>query len=186
MYYVHVLLREGSKILQDPPPSPKCRSLHAYEYVNTCNTLYDTIKFIHENIDDLKNVLGIFLEIKKAFDSVYFTKKIVLKWYLHDILYMNNKCGYQFHVSIYYSMYCIYSLNSINCTTNNNYSVVLSIWLTYNDGNLMCTWPTKKSTNISNLVKMYKGITKDFSYHLFYFANNIFYGKYIIYNNNLI
>jgi len=45
------LVKIGPKDIVGPPPL-KCRSVHAYEYVNTYNALYDTTKFIHENIDD--------------------------------------------------------------------------------------------------------------------------------------
>jgi len=38
--------------------------------MTTNNALYNTTKFIYENIDDKQNLLGIFLDIKKAFDSV--------------------------------------------------------------------------------------------------------------------
>jgi len=38
--------------------------------MSTYNALYDITKFIYDNIDEKQNVLGIFLDIKKAFDSV--------------------------------------------------------------------------------------------------------------------
>lgn len=38
--------------------------------MSTYNALYETTKFIYDNIDNKQNVLGIFLDIKKAFDSV--------------------------------------------------------------------------------------------------------------------
>jgi len=57
--------------------------------MSTNNALYYTTKFIYDNIDDKQNVIGIFLDIKKAFDSVdhnILLKKLFL-YGIRDVTY---------------------------------------------------------------------------------------------------